>query len=67
MSNVETGKIEFTPSRDSADIEWAVEQRLSKLLAERDLYVDGFLYGFATAAFVAFIIGAYLWQRVEAK
>lgn len=57
----ETGKIEF--SRE--DIEWKVEQKLARLLAERDRFTEGFwtglLIGVAIVAYLAFTI----WPEVK--
>jgi len=41
VSNCVTGKIEF--SRE--DIDWRVEQKLARVLAERDRYDEGFWHG----------------------
>jgi hypothetical protein len=49
--NVETGK---------TDIDWRVEQKLARVIAERDLYINGFIYGFLTALIVAVFVGASL-------
>lgn len=52
-SNAVTGNITF--SRE--DIDWRVEQKLSRLLAEKELFSDGF---YAGVSFVLFFL-AVLW------
>lgn len=47
----ESGKI------DRTDLDWRVEQKLARVLAERDTYVDGFIYGFLTAMIIAVVVG----------
>ncbi len=44
MSDAVTGNIQLSPSRE--DIDWRVEQKFARLLAERDLYSDGVWHGF---------------------
>jgi hypothetical protein len=56
-SNAVTGKIELS-REDLRDMDWRVEQKLSRLLAERELYSDGFWQGICFAVF----IGAIVWM-----
>lgn len=55
--NVETGKT------DRHDIDWRVEQRLAKVLAERDLYIEGFVYGFFIALIVGIALAVSFWPE----
>jgi hypothetical protein len=54
MSDSVTGNIQLSPSRE--DIDWRVEQKLSRLLAEKDLFNDGFYSGFCFAVFLLAVI-----------
>jgi hypothetical protein len=54
MSDAVTGNIQLSPSRE--DIDWRVEQKLSRLLAERDLYSDGMIAGISWTIFMLVLI-----------
>jgi len=58
----ETGKIDRV---DRTDVDWRVEQKLARVLAERDTYVDGFIYGFLTALIVAVVVGFALFPELR--
>jgi len=71
MSNEVIGKIEFS-REDLRDIDWRVEQKLSRLLAERDLYYDGLWQGFWLAICILVLVWAYFpelkaWLTMKAK
>jgi len=71
MSNEVTGKIEFS-REDIKDIDWRVEQKLSRLLAERDLYYDGLWQGFWIAVFAMVLLYTYMpelkaWLTTKAR
>ena len=53
-----------TEKTDRHDIDWRVEQRLAKVLAERDLFADGFIYGFLLALFIGGLVVISVWPEL---
>lgn len=59
-----TGKVEHCTGFDRRDIDWRVEQKLARVLAERDLYWRGVTDGFwIVAVFVGLVI--MFWPEIK--
>lgn len=65
MSDTVTGKV--TRLSAPQDIDWRVEQQLARVLAERDLFWDGFLTCFYLVVIAISFIGVIWlkWDKAE--
>lgn len=61
MSDTVTGKI--VQLNTPQDIDWRAEQYLAKILAERDLYWDGFTHGVIVAVMVVSFFLVAIWRE----
>lgn len=59
-----TGKVEHCTGFDRRDIDWRVEQKLARVLAERDLYWRGVTDGFWIVA-VFFGLVIMFWPEIK--
>lgn len=59
-----TGKVEHCTGFDRRDIDWRVEQKLARVLAERDLYWRGVADGFWIVA-VFFGLVIMFWPEIK--
>lgn len=59
-----TGKITHCTGFDRRDIDWRVEQKLARVLAERDLYWSGVSDGFWIAAALVFV-AVIFWPEIK--
>lgn len=60
---MEPGKLTRMESRE--DVDWRVEQRLARVLAERDLYWDGFITGMWITVLVVAAILVAVWNQIK--
>lgn len=60
---IEPGKLTRMESRE--DVEWRVEQKLARVLAERDLYWDGFAHGVWITVLIVAALAVAVWNQVS--
>lgn len=47
------------------DVDWRVEQRLARVLAERDLYWDGFIHGVWITVLIVAALAVAVWNQIN--
>lgn len=57
------GKLTRMETRE--DVDWRVEQRLARVLAERDLYWDGFLCGVWVTVLIVAALAVAVWNQIS--
>lgn len=58
---MEVSKLTRMESRE--DVDWRVEQRLARVLAERDLYWDGFAHGVWITVLIVAALAVAVWNQ----
>lgn len=60
-----TGKVEHCTGFDRRDIDWRVEQKLARILAERDLYWSGMADGIWIGILVVSLTAILFWPEIK--